>query len=315
MVLQDRSSNNIWTAGTSGGYRVYMQSDGNVIVRDRSNRALWTSRTYNNRGATLVVDDGGRIAVMKDGTPMWLDGIPRGTYTGPSSSDLTFPTRGIFYYPWYVNFFLKKKKQQQPKRISLAGMIVSPDVPRFVFHRFPETWTVNGQLSKFPPDIGLYSSSDPAVAENHIDALNYAHIDLSIASWWGKETNLDRARLTLLMEKTIEMGSPLKWTIYYEDEKQLQPSVQYIRDDLNYLKKWFAWQPAWAHVDGRPVIFVYNDGGCDVIDRWMDASNGEWYVVIKIFQRCWECPRQPDHWVSFFTFIFIGLFTKMNTFC
>ena len=128
--------------------------------------------------------------------------------------------------------------------------------------------------------------------------MDYAHIDLTIASWWGPETNLDRARLSMLMNKTIEMGSSLKWTVYHEDERQLKPSAELIRSDLDYLKKWFAWHPAWAHVDGRPVIFVFNEGDCDVINRWMDASNGDWYVVLKIFRKFTECPRQPDHWVS-----------------
>ena len=76
--------------------------------------------------------------------------------------------------------------------------------------------------------------------------MDYAHIDVSIASWWGIDTNLERARLLLRMDRTIERGMDLKWTIYYEDEMALDPSVAEIRADLDYLKKWFAWHPAWA---------------------------------------------------------------------
>ena len=123
-------------------------------------------------------------------------------------------------------------------------------------------------------------------------------MDLSIASWWGPETNLDRARLTLLMDRTIQFNSPLKWTIYHEDERDLQPSVEVLRSDFEYLKKWFAWHPAWAHVDGRPVLFVFNGEGCDTVDRWMTASNGEWYIVLKLFPEFQKCPSQPDSWVS-----------------
>jgi hypothetical protein len=261
LVLQDSDSRSIWTAGVSGGYRCYMQSDGNLIIRDADNKAKWTSNTYNNAGARLAVDDGGRIAVILGTTSLWLHGVPRGQYNGPSSSDLLFPVRGVFYYPWY-----------------------------------PETWTVNGELAHFEPDLGFYSSSDPLVAETHIDAFEYAHVDLSIASWWGVETNLDRARLTLLMEETIALNSQVKWTIYHEDEKDADPSPAALREDLDYLKKWFAWHPAWAHVDGRPVIFVYNEGGCEVSNRWMEASNGEWYVVLKLFGGYTDCPTQPDSW-------------------
>ncbi len=263
LVLQDDRSRTIWNAKVSGGFRCYMQHDGNVIVRQSNNKALWTSNTYNNPDARLVVDDGGRIAVIHGNTPLWVDGIPRGVYNGPSSSDLSFPVRGVFYYPWY-----------------------------------PETWTVNGKQARFEPDLGFYSSSDSRVAEAHIDAFEYAHIDLSIASWWGPESNLDRARLTMLMDETIAMQSQVKWTIYYEDERDLRPSASALKEDLDYLKKWFAWHPAWAHKNGRPVIFVYNEGGCEVVDRWMDGANGEWYVVLKLFAGFKECRTQPDHWVS-----------------
>jgi hypothetical protein len=263
LVLLDNRSRTIWNAKVSGGFRCYMQRDGNVIVRQSNNKVLWTSHTYNNPDARLVVDDGGRIAVIHGNAPLWVDGIPRGVYNGPSSSDVSFPVRGIFYYPWY-----------------------------------PETWSVNGKQARFEPDLGFYSSSDSRVAEAHIDAFEYAHIDLSIASWWGPESNLDRARLTMLMDETIAMRSKVKWTIYYEDERDLRPSASALKEDLDYLKKWFAWHPAWAHKNGRPVIFVYNRGGCEVVDRWMDGADDEWYVVLKLFPGFKECSTQPDHWVS-----------------
>eukprot|EP00934_Nitzschia_sp_Nitz4_P002336 Nitzschia sp. Nitz4//scaffold89_size161592//120650//124604//NITZ4_002393-RA/size161592-processed-gene-0.20-mRNA-1//1//CDS//3329559661//2336//frame0 len=260
-LLQDASSNTIWDAGVSGGYRVYMQSDGNMIVRTSSNKALWTSKTSGQRGAQLMVDDGGQIALYQGGTAIWLSGIPRGTYQGPPNEDLEFPVRGIFYYPWY-----------------------------------PETWTVNGQLAHYIPDMGQYSSSDLETAENHVDALDYANIDVAIASWWGEDTKLDRARIGLLLETTVNMNSNLKWTVYHEEERTGKPSVDELREHFDYLKKWFAWHPAWAHIDGRPVIFAYNGGGCDVVDRWMEASNGEWYVVLKVFSKFDDCATQPDDW-------------------
>jgi hypothetical protein len=261
LVLQDRNSRTIWTAGVSGGYRCYMQSDGNLIVKDNNKNVKWTSHTSLNPGARLAVDDGGRIAVISGTTALWLDGVPRGQYNGPSSNDLMFPVRGLFYYPWY-----------------------------------PQTWTVNGKQAHFEPDLGFYSSGDSRVAEAHIDAFEYAHVDLSIASWWGPESNSDRARLTLLMDETIALNSQVKWTVYHEKEKGADPSPAEIREDLDYLKKWFAWHPAWAHKEGRPVIFVYNEGGCEVANRWMAAANGEWYVVLKLFPGYRDCPIQPDSW-------------------
>ena len=42
------------------------------------------------------------------------------------------------------------------------------------------------------------------------------------------------------MEETVDQGSPVKWTVYYEDEEANDFSVDAIVKDLNYLKKWFA---------------------------------------------------------------------------
>jgi hypothetical protein len=78
-----------------------MQSDGNLIVKDVENRIKWTSHTSYSAGAHLAVNDGGGIAVISGTNPVWLDGIPCGQYKGPSSNDLSFPIRGLFYYPWY----------------------------------------------------------------------------------------------------------------------------------------------------------------------------------------------------------------------
>jgi hypothetical protein len=103
-LLKDKTSRLIWSADTSPATRVFMQSDGNLIVKDSRNQALWSSRTYGNKGATLVVDDGGRIAIVKESTPFWFAGVPRCNVleSSFSNSSLSFPVRGIFYYPWYV---------------------------------------------------------------------------------------------------------------------------------------------------------------------------------------------------------------------
>lgn len=161
---------------------------------------------------------------------------------------------------------------------------------------YPQTWFIGGHQAHYDASLGLYSSSDPAVARSHIDAMNYAHIKLGIASWWGPDTHLDRARLTMLMDQTVANNSPLQWTVYHEDESIANPSVDELKSDLEYLKKWFVWHEKWAFVDGLPVIFVYNEAGCSIADRWAEASGGEWHVVLKLFPGFEDCSNQPGDW-------------------
>jgi hypothetical protein len=98
----------------------------------------------------------------------------------------------------------------------------------------------------------------------------------------------------MLMDETLRQQSSLKWTVYHEVERDHNQTVEEIRNDLAYLKKWYAWHPSYAHIDGRPLIFVYNEKGCDVARRWSEASQGEWYVVLKIFPKALDCEFQPD---------------------
>ncbi|KAI2498481.1 sigma-70 [Fragilaria crotonensis] len=256
-----RSSNNevIWRAGMNDAANCFMQSDGNMVTKRTDKQVNWQSHTGNNPGAVLILDDGGQVAIVSRSSALWLAGQPRGQYSGPSSANLVFPVRGAFYYPWY-----------------------------------PETWSVNGKPVFYRPTLGKYSIGYPAVQAAHVGALDYAHVDLAIASWWGPDQQLERARITNLLDKS--RGTNVKWAVYHEQELFTNPSVAQIRADLDYLKKWYAWHDAWSHIDGRPVIFVYNEGACEVASRWKSASNGEWYVVLKLFVGHQDCPVQPDHW-------------------
>ncbi|KAG7340191.1 glucose/sorbosone dehydrogenase [Nitzschia inconspicua] len=247
--------------------RAFLQSDGNLVLRDSTGRSRWNSETSNLAGSLLRIDDRGLLYIVYKGTVVWMDGLPRQMYRGPSSADLVFPVRGMFYYAWY-----------------------------------PETWEVGGKEVFYRPNLGAipqgpYRSGDPVVVREHVKALDYAYADLGIISWWGVSNRLDRARITQLMDETDRQNSPIKWTVYYEPEMANDFSVEELVKDLNYLKEWFAWHPTWAHINGKPVIFVWNESSCNVANRWEEAGRrANWYVVLKIFPRYEDCPIQPDSW-------------------
>lgn len=101
----------VWSARMDSGSnwvstldaRCFMQGDGNLVLRDsQTKKSIWMTRTHGNQQARLVLDDSGRVAVISgDGlrTALWMNGVPREHYTGPSSNDMMFPIRGAFYYP------------------------------------------------------------------------------------------------------------------------------------------------------------------------------------------------------------------------
>ncbi|HEC41581.1 MAG TPA: T9SS type A sorting domain-containing protein [Bacteroides sp.] len=179
------------------------------------------------------------------------------------SDSLELPLRGAFYYSWY-----------------------------------PQTWTVGGKHVFYEPELGYYSSDDEKVVEQHIEDMDYAKIDIVIASWWGIDMQKESTRFPMLLDKTIEAGSNLKWAFYYEMEGFSNPTVEDLKSDLDYLTEKYLDHEAIARINGKPVIFVYNanDQSCDVADRWAEATNGKWYVNLKVFGGFRDCNNQPDSW-------------------
>jgi hypothetical protein len=181
---------------------------------------------------------------------------------GTARDDVALPARAAFVYPWY-----------------------------------PETWRVGGSLPHFQPTSGRYSSSSRSVVDQQIRALDYGRVQVAIASWWGPGTHAEAKRIPLLLTRTRVLRSPLRWALYYEQEGTGNPTVGKIRADLAYAGRYVA-SPAYARVQGKPVIFVYNadDTSCSVADRWLQAAGSRWYVVLKVFPGYRSCASQPASW-------------------
>ena len=179
---------------------------------------------------------------------------------GPSPSagaTAPFPIRGIFYYGWY-----------------------------------PGTWSVG---TNYHPLLGRYSSTSPALIHRHIAWMQYARVQVAIASWWGPGQPTDTS---LTAELSASAGTTFHWSPYYEAEGYGAPTSTKIGSDLAAL--WSRAQgSAWLHVAGKPVIFVYGGptDGCGSVTRWKNAPGRvKWYVVMKVFAGYRTCANQPDDW-------------------
>ena len=176
-----------------------------------------------------------------------------GTTTSPASSGTTTsPLRAAFFYPWY-----------------------------------PESWY---PTSHFTPTLGApYNSSDPVVLRYQIAAMEYANIDVAIASWWGQGTPTD-SRIPLLLNASS--GTALKWTLYYEPPPGTQAS------DLSYIYRQYASNPNYEHVNGKPVLFAYarSVASCADAANWVNLNAGRFYLDLQVFGGYQNCATQPDEW-------------------
>jgi len=76
----------VWSSGLSyrsAGVYAHMQIDGNLVVRNKDGDALWTSKTSENRGSSLRLDDGGLAKIISsNGGLLWS---AAGTFSEPPS--------------------------------------------------------------------------------------------------------------------------------------------------------------------------------------------------------------------------------------
>ncbi len=178
------------------------------------------------------------------------------------SSELAFPIRAAFYYPW-----------------------------------FPQAWKQGGlnPFSQYQPSLGFYDQDQAAVIQTQIAAMQYGHIQLGIASWWGQGHHTDK-RIPALIKEAEQTG--FHWSLYVESEGSGNPTVEAIRSDLEYIRDHYASSPAYLNLNGRFVVFVYADArdGCEMSQRWKDANTVGAALVLKVFPGYQSCPSQPESW-------------------
>ncbi len=183
-----------------------------------------------------------------------------GTDTGESGR-LRFPLRGVFYAAW-----------------------------------FPEIWAA--QEPHYHPTLGYYSSDDTDVIDKHIEAMDYAKIEVAIVPWKGMEDRVQATRIPLLLNETTAMGSPLKWALRLDKEGLASATIAQFKSELTYLMSTYADHGAYARIRGKPVLFVRSsaDFSCNVVSRLSQASGDNWYVSLQVFKDSDTCSVQPDAW-------------------
>lgn len=178
--------------------------------------------------------------------------VPSQSTTPPGGSTTLLPIRAAFFYPWY-----------------------------------PESWYPQ---SHFTPTLGApYDSSSPSVIQYQIAAMEYAHIEVAIASWWGQGTLTD-GRIPLLL--SASQSTALRWALYYEPSPGTQAS------DLSYIYAKYASNPSYEHFDGKPVLFVYSRSVASCADaaNWVALNAARFYLDLQVFAGYQSCAVQPDQW-------------------
>ena len=105
------------------------------------------------------------------------------------------------------------------------------------------------------PAVGLYSSKDPAVVDNHFREMHDAAIDVAIVSWWGPGSGAD-ALLPLIFDKAALHD--VKVTVVMEPNWN---SVDEFVSRIHYLIDTYGKKPAFYRnktSGNRPLFYTYD---------------------------------------------------------
>ena len=201
---------------------------------------------------------------------------------------------GAFFYPWYG----------KSRHWTDGG------------HNPPVTWASNYLPNLFNSEYAnlisdkLYSSNDTNIIKKQIQLMNDIGIEFGIVSWWGQNSYEDKVFNKIIndVHPTIEGNeyNEFRWTILYEDEGFGDPTITEIVNDLNFINQNYASSPYYLHVNGKPVIFVYNaahtgSNPLGDLERWKEAkAQITFYVVFKVDPLSLGAnPKDMDSWYQY----------------
>jgi hypothetical protein len=181
----------------------------------------------------------------------------------------------------------------------------APIQAAFFYPWFDNAWKQGGVFpyTNYTPSLGWYSSTNDATIDQQLTLAKQAHLEAFIGSWWGQGHHTDTS-LQYILSRTERAGSPypeMRWSIYYENEGQGNPTVDQIVSDLQYLAANYFSHPSFLRIGGKPVVFVWAEGGdgADMASRWAQARTafgGNVHIVLKVYSGYADDPNQPDSW-------------------
>jgi hypothetical protein len=166
---------------------------------------------------------------------------------------------------------------------TLALSMDAPIRASFYFPWYPEGWDQLGYtpFTRYTPTLGAYyDQADPDVVTQHVEWFRYAKSHM-ISVWRGRDDGEGFSaatfatvqydtdtKLAALLDEAEAQG--IKIAILYEAEGYGTPSTAQVEAELAWLAANRFNHPAYMHVNGVPVVFVYGNP----YSRWHDATDG-----------------------------------------
>lgn len=191
----------------------------------------------------------------------------------PQNQSLVAPIRAAYYFPWY-----------------------------------DEGWNQFGYtpFTRYTPTLGYYNQDDPEILGQHFAWAKYAHLDAFICIWRGRDDGLGFSathfntppeigqlgtdlKIRVMLDQALQWG--IKICIYYEVEGYANPTAAEIEAEFDWLDDNYWNHPAYLHVGGKPVVFVYSPGeGSTMLARYSTATAGYTTAYLNIIYNTGSSP-------------------------
>jgi hypothetical protein len=183
-----------------------------------------------------------------------------------------------------------------------------PLVGAHYYHWYPGNWgpgTLRAQLDPpQQPELGLYDSNDPAVAEQHIAWASAHGIDFFTLDWWPVGHQENQLAIQHFLE--AENIADISFAAFYETwDLSFDPARGYADLDLPGVRRAFVedmaqladhlfGHPSYLRIDGRPVVILYltrvlvgNVAGAmaEVREMWRQRGHDPYVIADEIFWR------------------------------
>jgi hypothetical protein len=193
-------------------------------------------------------------------------------------------------------------------RADPATLATRPLVGAHYYHWYPGNWDVGTLRAQLDPPqetvLGRYDSTDPAVAEQHIEWASAHGIDFFTLDWWPVHHQENQQGIAaFLAARNLD---DIAFTIFYETwDLAFDPALGYadvdrpgVRaafvEDMAQLADTYFGNPSYLRVDGRPVVILYltrvlvgdvAGAMAEVRDMWRQRGYDPFVVADEVFWR------------------------------
>ena len=161
------------------------------------------------------------------------------------------------------------------------------------------------------PQLGLYSSHDPAVIRKHFSDLSAAGVDAVLLQWYppNRVDERDTADSANFTERTLELmldiAPEFNLKVGVQIPTYFRQSNQTLFEDIQHFCETFSSREALLRVDGSPVIVIYDPHtikGLPITIENLTETYGRIYFIANVLDRRHIAARLEDGFSAVFSY-------------